>query len=115
MLKRILYRYSTTPIETKLLYVNRLLTATVISVLCVFALSDFCLAAGTTQQSLLAGSIAERRALANKIFGGFGWLVVGYATAIAAFDFFQRREMSILVNLAVGIIIWRFLGHYFCK
>jgi len=51
--------------------------------------------------------------MAGLILNHLGWMLVAGATIIAAWDFFQKRDFSILVNLAFGYIIFFILARYF--
>ncbi len=91
----------------KLLITLAIMTCLFVSTLC------FAEIAAASQQSLINGAVADRRAMAGAILNHLGWMLVAGATIIATWDFFQKRDFSILMNLAFGYIIFFILARYF--
>lgn len=92
----------------------------VITIACFLLVAGTCAtvaaaASPTTQKSLLDGAAADRKALAAMVFGGFGWTVMGVVSISGAIDYFQKREMSLLISLGIGWMIFIFLGKYFSR
>lgn len=67
----------------------------------------------TTQASLLAGAAADRKLIASKVLGGFGWTCMGFASLIAIIEFFTKRDNSIFMYLSFAFVIFFALGRYF--
>ena len=60
-----------------------------------------------------SGAVSDRKAIAKLVFGGFGWTVIASASVIAVIDFFQKRDFTIFMNLAIGFLMFFILGQYF--
>lgn len=62
--------------------------------------------------SLTSGAASDRRMIAKAALGSLGWLVLVIASIIAIIDFFNERDMRVLIRLSTGFLVFFVLARW---